>query len=193
VDATIQAFMEAVPALSPLGSNCAQAKTEASAVIATAYAYEVPNVTVQFKPTLTVAPHVYRPTAAGALSYFIGPCVCPGAVDISSAYPADSETCGESEGYYAPDDGFAFGPDWTGWKEVTYGGTAKGGKEGTNFWYNLGGEFCHAATAQGPLCFTPTDGSAPTCVDKTFGFVPNPDPNGALKALLSTHHSSAQM
>ena len=174
----------------PLASNCTTAKTEAQGVIATAYAYGVPDVTVQFKPTLTVAPYVYRPTAEGALSYFIGPCVCPGAVDISSV---NNETCGMSDGYFAPDAGFAFGPDFTGWKEVTYGGTAKGGKEGTNFWYNLGGKFCHDPTAQGPLCFTPEDGSAPTCVDKTFGFVPNPDPNGALKALLSTHHSSAQM
>ena len=101
------------------------------------------------------------------------------------------------DGYFAPDTGFAFNaPSFKGWSKVERGGLKRGGKLGSNFWYQAGGKFCHAAVAQGPICFTEPKNGNVTCVDKTFGFVPNPAygfKTGALKALLSTHHSSLQV
>jgi len=191
MDATIGAFMGAVEAIGKEAGNCTAAKEAAVGALDAAYAYHVPDVTVLFKPTLTVPPHVYRPTKSGALSYFVGTCVCPGATVPLSEAP---EGCGLAQGYYAPDTGFAFGasPGFKGWTKVEPGGEKRGGKPGTNFWYNHGGRFCHAAVAQGPVCFTAGEDGSVTCVDKTFGFVPNPDKSaGALRAVLSTHHSSA--
>jgi hypothetical protein len=48
----------------------AAAKALAEKVIDTAYAYQMGAVL--FKPTLTVNPQTFRPTRAGALSYFVG-------------------------------------------------------------------------------------------------------------------------
>jgi len=192
MDATIDAFMGAVVAIGKEAGNCTAAKSAALGALNAAYAYDVPDVTVMFKPTLTTYPHVYRPTKESALSYFVGTCVCPGAI---VPFPEAPEGCGLEEGYYAPDTGFAFGasPEFNGWSKVERGGTAKGGKPGSNFWFNTGGRFCDAALAQGPICFTAGEDGSTTCVDKTFGFVRNPDKSkGALRSLLSTHHSSLQ-
>jgi len=195
MDATIDAFMGAVVAIGKEAGNCAKAKAAALGALDAAYAYDVPGITVLFKPTLTVFPYVYRPTKAGALSYFVGTCVCPGA---TVPLPEAPDGCDLKDGYYEPDTGFAFGspPGFKGWSKVERGGTAKGGKPGTNFWYQSGGQFCNAAVAQGPICFTAADSGNVTCVDKTFGFVPNPKycpwKKDKLKVLLSTHHSSVQ-
>jgi hypothetical protein len=181
--------MGAVVAIGSEARNCTAAREAALGALGAAYAYDVPEVTVLFKPTLTRSPHVYRPTKAGALSYFIGTCVCPGVADPA----ADPDpACGLADGYFAPDRGFAFadGYGFEGWSTVERGGVARGGENTTNFWYSMDGPFCHAAVAQGPICFTAAKDQSVVCVDKTFGFVPNPDPNGALRALLSTHHSS---
>jgi len=190
MDATIDAFMGTVLQISKEANNCTAAKATALGALNAAYAYGVKGVTVQFKPTLTVAPHVYRPTQEGALSYFVGTCVCPGATTPEMNAP---KGCGEKQGYYAPDSGFGFGSSLTTpWVKVVRGGTKVGGRPKTNFWFNTGGNFCHAATAQGPICFVDAAGET-VCVDKTFGFVPNPSKEkGALRALLSTHHSSLQ-
>lgn len=51
-------------------SGQAAAKTLAAQVIDAAYGYQMGAVL--FKPTLTVAPHTFRTTRAGALSYFVG-------------------------------------------------------------------------------------------------------------------------
>ena len=48
----------------------AAAKALAEKVIDAAYGYQMGAVL--FKPTLTVAPQTFRPTRAGALSYFVG-------------------------------------------------------------------------------------------------------------------------
>jgi hypothetical protein len=187
IDATIEAFMGAVVSIGKLAQNCSAAKHAALGALNAAYAYDVPNVSVLFKPTLTEKPWVYRPTKELALSYFVGTCVCPGATTAN-----ETVACGEADGYFAPDFGFAFGLDNEGFSKVERGGVGAGGRSGTNFWYNVGGPFCHAALAQGPICFTAAGSGSVTCVDKTFGFVPNPDPKGALRVLLSTHHSSLQ-
>ncbi|QLF71654.1 phosphoribosyl-AMP cyclohydrolase (plasmid) [Peteryoungia desertarenae] len=47
-----------------------KAKTTAKAVIEAAYGYNLGPVL--FKPTLTVEPQTFRPTAEGALAYFVG-------------------------------------------------------------------------------------------------------------------------
>lgn len=191
MDETIKTFMGAVTNIGQHVDDCAAAKATATASLEAAYAYNVgENVTVLFKPTLTTAPNVYRPTQAGALSYFVGACVCPGVE--KPVFPAP-KGCGKKQGYYAPDAGFAFGPDFTQWSKVSLGGVKKGGKPKTNFWYNVGGKFCQAPQAQGPICFTDQDG-ADTCVDKTFSFVPNPHMMpGALRALIVVHDSSLQV
>merc|ERR1719382_1313599 len=183
---TIEAFYAAVVAIGEVSQDCPKAKEAAMGALDAAYAYNVPGVTVQFKPTLTVLPWIFRPTQPLALSYFVGTCVCPDATT-----PAETPRCTEQDGYYAPDFGFALGPDFQGWAKVENGGVARGGNPQTNFWYNMDGQFCHAATAQGPVCFTGNNGEE-ACVDKTFGVVLNPDKAGALRVLLSTHHSSSQ-
>jgi hypothetical protein len=187
---TIEAFYGAVVAIGEVAQNCQAAKEVAMGALDAAYAYNVPGVTVQFKPTLTELPWIFRPTQPLALSYFVGKCVCPGATTASSTDP-----CTEEEGYYAPDFGFALGPEEQGWSKVEPGGVALGGNPQTNFWYNMDGPFCHAATAQGPVCFTAAFDGNVSCVDKTFGFVLNPDraKDGALRVLLSTHHSSSHI
>jgi hypothetical protein len=48
----------------------AKAKATAEAAIDAAYGYQYGPVL--FKPTLTVAPHTFRPTREGALAYFVG-------------------------------------------------------------------------------------------------------------------------
>lgn len=48
----------------------AKAKATAEAVLDAAYGYNMGAVL--FKPTLTVAPHTFRPTKEGALAYFVG-------------------------------------------------------------------------------------------------------------------------
>jgi len=191
MDKTMETFMHAVTNIGQHVDDCAKAKATATASLDAAYAYNVKNVTVLFKPTLTEAPNVYRPTQAGALSYFVGACVCPGVE--KPVFPAP-KGCGMKQGYYEPDNGFAFGPDFTQWSKVSFGGVKKGGnpKTKTNFWYNVGGRFCQAPQAQGPICFTDQKGED-TCVDKTFSFVPNPDKKGALRALIVVHDSSLQM
>jgi hypothetical protein len=183
VDATIDAFMQAVVSIGKLSGNCTSARGAALGALDAAYAYDVPGVTVLFKPTLTEAPHVYRPTKEGALSYFVGKCVCPAVEDPAGN---GASTCGEAEGYLAPDSGFAFAPSHgsEGWAKVERSGS---------FLYNHGGSFCEAALAQGAICFTAALDGSVVCVDKTFGFVPNPNPDGALRALLSVHHSSLQL
>lgn len=194
---TIEAFYGAVVAIGANYEDCAAAKEAALGALNAAYAYNnVDGVTVQFKPTLTELPDIYRPTQELALSYFVGPCVCPGA-DAKGI--ADAGTCSEEEGLAPGDFGFAFGPSTkprTGWAKVEAGGAARGGNPETNFWYNVNGPFCHAPTAQGPVCFWPPfENRPPTCVDKTFGFVRNPKggQEGQLPVLLSTHHSSSQI
>jgi len=196
MDATIEAFMGAVVAIGKESGDCAAAKSTAQGALDAAYAYSVKGLTVQFKPTLTVFPYNYRPTEAMALSYFVGTCVCPG---VTVPLPVAPNGCGLEDGYYANDTGFAFGdpPSFKGWSKVEFGGTARGGNPDTKsgFWYQTGGGFCHAAVAQGPICFTSAEDGSVTCVDKTFGFVPNPGctfKKGSLRALLSTHHSSLQ-
>merc|ERR1740121_1283869 len=190
---TIEAFYGAVVAIGEVAQNCQAAKEVAMGALDAAYAYNVPGVTVQFKPTLTELPWIFRPTQPLALSYFVGKCVCPGATT-----PEETLPCDEEDGYYAPDFGFALGPPdedpRQGWVKVEPGGVAQGGNPQTNFWYNMDGPFCHAATAQGPVCFTAPNGDL-SCVDKTFGFVLNPDraKAGALRVLLSTHHSSTHV
>merc|ERR1712107_86781 len=188
MDATIDAFMHAVVSIGQHFGNCTAAKEAALGSINAAYAYDVPGVTVLFKPTLTEFPHVYRPTKESALSYFIGKCVCPGATNSTFQDVA----CGEAQGYLAPDSGFAFAAN-RGWAKVERGGVAKGGRQGSGFWYNLDGPFCHAAQAQGPMCFTDAVDGSVACVDKTFGFVRNPDDSGPLRVFLNVHHSSLQL
>lgn len=187
MDKVIDEFMAGVIALGKLAGNCTEAKDAALKAIKALYAYDVQDVTVLFKPTLTEYPYVYRPTQDGALSYFVGTCVCPG------VEKPKEPGCGKEDGYYAPDTGFAFGPDFKGWSKVERGGTEKGGRPGTNFWYNSGGRWCETPQAQGPICFTAAVDGSVTCVDKTFTFVSNPDrSHGAMPALLSAHHSSLQ-
>jgi hypothetical protein len=192
---TIEAFYGAVVAIGMVSQDCSAAKEAAMGALDAAYAYNVPGVTVQFKPTLTELPWIFRPTQPLALSYFVGKCVCPGATTAAETLP-----CSEADGYYAPDFGFALGPEEQGWEKVAPGtnlwaGQGMGGNPDTNFWYNMDGPFCHAATAQGPVCFTPRADGNLSCVDKTFGFVLNPDraKEGALRVLLSTHHSSTHV
>jgi len=57
----------------------AKAKATAEAVLDAAYGYNLGPVL--FKPTLTTAPHTFRPTRAGALAYFVGG---------DPAFPADT-------------------------------------------------------------------------------------------------------
>jgi len=188
MDATITAFMHAVVSIGKEVGNCTSAKAAALGALDAAYAYDVAGVTVLFKPTMTVGPDVYRSTKEGALSYFIGTCVCPGIKDPSAA-----PTCGKAEGYFAPDSGFAFASSsgFRGWSKVERGGALQGGE----FRYNIDGPFCHAAQAQGPICFTSAHDQSVACVDKTFGFVVNPNQKqpGTLRALLNIHHSSKQV
>lgn len=188
MDVTIDAFMNAVVSIGRHADNCTAAKEAALGYLEAAYAYNVLGVNVLSNPTLTLLPHVYRPTKESAPSYFIGKCICPGATS-----PTDPNVpCGVPERHFAPDDGFAL-IDGHGWAKVERGGLAKGGREGSGFWYNLDGPFFHAAQAQGPMCFTSAGDGNMTCVDKTFGLVQNPDPSGPLRALLYVHHSSLRL
>lgn len=72
VEAAQQGWCDALVAISAAHASGGQAAAKALAeqVIDGAYGYAMGGVL--FKPTLTVNPQTFRPTRAGALSYFVG-------------------------------------------------------------------------------------------------------------------------
>lgn len=72
VEAAQQGWCDALVAISAAHASSGQAAAKALAeqVIDGAYGYAMGGVL--FKPTLTVNPQTFRPTRAGALSYFVG-------------------------------------------------------------------------------------------------------------------------
>ncbi|KNC76377.1 hypothetical protein SARC_11119 [Sphaeroforma arctica JP610] len=172
-------------------NGCDGALPAAEGAIAAAYAYEY--ATVHFKPTVTTAEPgvVMRPTAGGALSYFVGECA--------------------GDEHIEGDGGFGISGG-TGWTEIVWGdgeeGTSGGvvnGTEGANglvanftaeygaggaapFTFSTDDSNCEQAIASGPMCFR--NENAAVCVDKTFVYTRSPS-NETLPILMTVHHSSS--
>jgi len=157
--------------------GCEKAYEEAIGALRAAYDYQGGKGKVLFKPTYSSAPYTYRPTKAGALSYFIGT-ECMILADKNTLVFPD----GNEDGSIFQESGFGTnnGPNKTQW--IAY--------EQQDFMYQTGGEQCETALATGRICFTAV-GSPPTvgCVDKTFSFV-KAERGNPLPAVLSSHHSS---
>ena len=178
VEARIQSFADGVPAVSGLyWSNgggpasrgphdeeggetyeaCKAAYDAALAYIKEAYGYPEQ---VLFDPTLTTAPYRFRPTMAGALSYFMGTKCLNLVGDIQ--FPD-----GNDDGTKFFEYGFGLrnkpGKGQEGWCGVTW--------NTDDFYYNIDDEeFCHTAVALGQMCFINCSDNSPACVDKTFTF-----------------------
>jgi len=167
--------------------GCAGALREADTALDTAYTFGGDNDGgLLFKPTLTVAPDTFRPTRAGALSYFVGECAGP-----ASHVPTDR---GFALGYSASD--AADASTWQGFTHAYF----------HDMRYLAGsGAHCGAPVAQGKMTLTSRLTGRNGTVDKTFAFVRNPAPLGAggeatsgggknvLRALIAVHHSSLQV
>jgi len=194
VEARIQSFADGVPAVSKLywdnggklasiGPNdknggetavaCKAAYDAAKAYIEEAYGY--PNQ-VLFNPTLTTSAYRFRPTMAGALSYFVGTKCLNLVGEIQ--YPE-----GNNDGTMFFEYGFGLrnkpGTDQSGWCGVEW--------DTNEFLYNLDGDFCETAVALGQMCFINCSDKSPACVDKTFTF--NAASEGH-SAVFMGHHSS---
>lgn len=159
--------------------GCIGAVETAKFALDVAYGYNA-SYKVLFKPTLTTVPHTFRPTYAGALSYFVGPCL---------------EKTGRKDDWVRQDGGFALGysaaernPKMTGymgfkdpvWSSFDYM-TSSDPNDG----------LCDTAIAMGKLTVTSVfNTSVRTTVDKTFAYKRAPSSN---HLLLVTHHSSVEM
>jgi len=169
-------------------TKCIAAYKEALSALQNAYAYQGDTRKVLFKPTLTSAPYTFRNDKAAALSYFIGTkCLIFAAKSPGVAgnwvFPPGNE-----DGTIFQEDGFGLGLvndnqgiPRGGWKAFT--------KKGP---YDVlsGGENCETALLVGQICWSANNpAAAGTCVDKTFSFINNPDPDG-LPAIITSHDSS---
>ena len=143
---------------------------------------------VLFKPT-KAAEVSFRPTGAGALSYFVGvrdrvlilgplvhaaPC-CPRALLLTQR-STDQHLYLQGdkvEGGYAEDKGFALGPGGVGWKKVVF----------DNHKFDLNGA---TAQAMGEYYFYSAADDSVAKVEYTFGYKRNDD--GRVRIYL--HHSS---
>jgi len=137
-------------------------------------AYNYPDP-VLFKPTLTTAPFTFRPTKAGALSYFIGTdCLLKS---------GSSEDFSDNESQYPPGNTGAF-------REYGFGlGNYRTGYLGfDDCEWNPDGYVTGEGIglAQGQVAFTRTEGEIAT-VDKTWGFGISRDGG----VVITAHHSSA--
>lgn len=70
VNAAQQAWCDALVAIGKVSTEGGDAKALATKVLSEAYDYD--NGSVFFKPTLAYGKNTFRPTKAGALSYFVG-------------------------------------------------------------------------------------------------------------------------
>ena len=196
IEARIQSFADGVPAVSKAywdngggeaskGPNDTEggetlAACQAAYDIAKGYieeAYGYPEQ-VLFDPTLTSEPYRFRPTMAGALSYFMGTKCLNLVGDIQ--FPD-----GNSDGTKFFEYGFGLrnkpGTGQTGWCSVTW--------DTADFLYNNDdAEFCHTSVALGQMCFINCSDNSPACVDKTFTF--NEAPEGQDGVVFMGHHSS---
>jgi len=201
----IQSFADAVPAISeaywkngggPAGSEtlraCQAAYDGAMGALAAAYGYDG---TVLFKPTLSTQPYTFRPTRAGALSYFIG----TACLNLAGS-PEDQFPAGNGDGSIFQENGFALnnyvgsdGVQRTGWTATKW--------DSDEFFYRVdpdGGQNCDTAVAQGRMCFVQnTSGLKDSCVDKTFGFneceADSTSGCTAGEVVFTTHHSSGSV
>lgn len=159
-------------------AGCKAARRLSNLALFGAYAY--PD-RVNFKPTLTSEPYTYRTTRPGALSYFIGTeCLQMAGVEGEQFPPGNDGTMFQENGFALNNKNGK-----TGWVAPTDWDPAK-------FWFHVdedGGPYCHTSMAMGKICFTQADGSAPACVDKTFGFIRREDGS----VVIVTHHSSAKI
>jgi hypothetical protein len=146
--ATVQAeWMAAIVRISNAHLNGGDATTVTETALEAAhmlYGY-IDGMNVLFKPT-KAAEHPFRPTAVGALSYFIG------GEGASAGY--------QVAGGYSEDKGFALGPGGVGYKLVTF----------DNHQVVFHGE---TAQAMGEYYFTSAADDTVTKVEYTFGYKKN--------------------
>jgi hypothetical protein len=196
IEARIQSFADGVPAVSkqywdngggeaskgPNHSDGGETKEACQAAydVALGYikeAYGYPEQ-VLFDPTLTSSPYRFRPTMAGALSYFMGTKCLNLVGDIQ--YPPGN------------DDGtmfFEYGFGLRNKPDLGQKGICSVTWETDKFIYNVNEEeFCETSVALGQMCFINCSGNSPVCVDKTFTF--NQAPEGQDGVVFMGHHSS---
>merc|ERR1739838_911924 len=119
----------------------------------------------------------FRPTLAGALSYFMGT-KCLNLVG-KIQFP-DGNTDGTK--FFEYGFGLRNKPDTnqSGWCDVTW--------DTNKFIYNIDADTCDTSVALGQMCFINCSDNSPACVDKTFTFDPAAD--GSDKVVFMGHHSS---
>ena len=149
-------------------NGCTGAVAAANGALDAAYSFRDPSLL--FKPTLTVAPNTFRPTRAGALSYFVGACAG------SDHIPTDG---GFTLGYSVGDRDNQ--TTWQGFTKVIF----------HDMTFRTGGKYCEAPIAQGKMTYTSRFTGLDYTVDKTFAYKKNPV-EGSIP-LITLHHSSKEV
>ena len=147
-----------------MSERCPGALREANNALDAAYSFENPLL---FKPTLTTPPYTFRPTRAGALSYFVGECAGNDRVGTDNGF-ALGHSVGDSQN----------NSTWQGFSSVQF----------LNMTYHVGGSYCTSAIAQGQMSYFSRYTQMTYTVDKTFAYIHNSMEGGI--PLLTVHHSS---